>query len=148
MMVASSNHRENAMIRTSLLTCALAVAALPAFATEVTFEVAGIASAEGHVMVALYDEGSFLKKPLAALRLKPSGGSVSGTFGDVPAGVYAAVAFHDENGNGRLDFNPMGIPLEKTGFSRDAQGVMGPPSFADSKFEVNGAATAIIVTLR
>lgn len=136
------------MIRMSLLACALAFSALPALATEVTFEVTGIASTEGHVMVALYDEAGFLKKTVTATRLKPSGGSVSGTFGDVPAGVYAVVAFHDENGNGKLDFNPIGIPLEKTGFSRDAQGVMGPPSFADSKFEVSGAAKAIIVTVR
>jgi uncharacterized protein (DUF2141 family) len=147
-MVASPNHQENAMIRKSLLACALAAAALPVFATEVTFEVAGIASDEGHVMVALYDEGGFLKTMVKGARLKAAGRSVSGTFGDVPAGVYAAVAFHDENGNGKLDFNPMGMPIEKMGFSRDAQGVMGPPTFADSKFEVNGAATVVSITLR
>jgi uncharacterized protein (DUF2141 family) len=136
------------MIRKSLLAFTLAAAALPALATEVTFQVAGIESAEGHVMVALYDENGFLKKAVKGARVKPAGASVAGTFGDVPAGSYAAVAFHDENGNGKLDFNPIGIPIEKTGFSRDATGLMGPPSFADSKFEVNGAATAIVVTLR
>jgi uncharacterized protein (DUF2141 family) len=135
------------MIRKTLLACTLA-AALPAFATEVTFEVAGLSSAEGQVMVALYDEGGFLKKAVKAKRVKAAGGSVSGTFGDVPAGDYAAVAYHDENGNGKLDFNPIGMPIEKTGFSRDARGTMGPPTFADSKFEVNGAAMAVTVTLR
>lgn len=136
------------MIRKSLLACALAAATLPAFATEVTFEVAGVAGAEGQVMVALYDEGGFLKKAVKAKSLKPGGASVSGTFGDVPAGIYAAVAYHDENGNGKLDFNPVGMPIEKLGFSRDAQGLMGPPAFADAKFEVNGAAAAVTLTLR
>jgi uncharacterized protein (DUF2141 family) len=147
-MVASSNPRENAMIRKSLLACVFAAAALPAVATEVTFEVAGTESDEGHVMVALYDESGFLKKAVKALRLKPAGGKASGTFGDVPAGAYAAVAYHDANGNGKLDFNPMGMPIEKMGFSRDAQGLMGPPGFADAKFEVNGSATAVLLTLR
>ena len=36
-------------------------------------------------MVALYDEGGFLKKAVKATRVKPAIGRVSGTFGDVPA---------------------------------------------------------------
>ena len=100
---------------------------LPALATELTFEVTGIEAAEGVVMVALYDEANYLKKPLKGQRVKADGKAVSGTFGDVPPGVYAVIAFHDENANGKLDKNLVGIPIEKLGYSNNAKGLFGPP---------------------
>ena len=135
------------MIRKSLLACALAAATLPAFAAELTFEVTGIEGAEGQVMVVLYDEAGFLKKPLMGVRLAPAGKTVSGTFGEVPTGFYAVIAFHDENANGKLDRNLLGIPTEKLGFSNNAKGMMGPASFADAKFEVTDTSKAVVVTL-
>lgn len=135
------------MFRNRLIAAALAAATLPALATELTVEITGMEGAEGQVMVALYDEASFLRKPLKGLRLKPDGKSVSGTFSDVPPGLYAVIAFHDENGNGKLDRNLIGVPTEKLGFSNNAKGFMGPASFADAKVEVNGAAKSVAVTL-
>jgi uncharacterized protein (DUF2141 family) len=135
------------MFRKSLLACALAAATLPALATELTFEVAGVEGAEGQVMVALYDEAGYLRKPLKGVRLAPGGKTVSGTFGEVPSGFYAVIAFHDENANGKLDRNLIGIPIERLGYSNNAKGMMGPASFADAKVEVNGASKAVRVTL-
>ncbi|MFX8281946.1 DUF2141 domain-containing protein, partial [Acinetobacter baumannii] len=37
--------------------------------------------------------------------------------------------FQDANGNGRLDMNAMGMPVEPFGFSNDAVGNFGPPRF-------------------
>jgi uncharacterized protein (DUF2141 family) len=136
------------MLRNALFASALAAAALSATATELSFQIAGIEGAEGQLLVALYDEGGFLKTAFKSVRLKPDGGTAAGTFGDVAPGVYAAVAFHDENGNGKVDFNPVGIPVERMGFSNDAKVLMGPPSFAASKFDVEGAAKSIAFTLR
>jgi uncharacterized protein (DUF2141 family) len=135
------------MIRKSLLACALAAATLPALATELTFEVTGIEGAEGQVMVVLYDEAGYLKKPLKGVRLAPGGKTVSGTFGEVPTGFYAVIAFHDENANGKLDRNLIGIPIERLGYSNNAKGTMGPASFGDAKVEVTGASKAVLVTL-
>lgn len=135
------------MLRICLIVSALAAATLPALATELTVEITGMEGAEGQVMVALYDEASFLKKPLKGLRLKPDGKTVSGTFGEVPPGVYAVIAFHDENGNGKLDKNLIGIPTERLGYSNNAKGLMGPASFADAKVDVNGAVKSVSLTL-
>jgi uncharacterized protein (DUF2141 family) len=55
-------------------------------------------------------------------------------FKDVPYGRYAAVAFHDEDGNGQMRKNWVGMPKEGIGASRDAQGLMGPPSFRAASF--------------
>ena len=137
----------NRSIVAAILAAAILAAALPALATEFTFEIAGIEGAEGLVMVALYDETNYLKKPLMGRRLKPEGKAVSGTFGDVPPGVYAVIAFHDENGNGKLDKNLVGMPIEKLGFSNNAKGLFGPASFADSKVEVNGSVKSVSLTL-
>jgi len=41
----------------------------------------------------------------------------------------AITAFHDSNGNGELDKNPIGIPTEKYGFSKNPTLGFGPPSF-------------------
>jgi hypothetical protein len=42
---------------------------------------------------------------------------------------YAVIVFHDENDNGLLDENAMGVPVEGYGFSNDAQGFLSAPSF-------------------
>lgn len=134
-------------MRPSAIAAVLAsAAALPAVATELSFEVTGLESTAGQVLVALYDEASFLRKPIKAFRLAPAK-SVTGTFGDVPPGVYAVSVTHDENGNGRLDLNAVGIPIERYGFSNNPF-LMGPPRFEDARIEVNGATRLVSIALR
>ena len=134
------------MIRHALLAAALAAAG-PALATDVTFEVSGIEAQVGHVLVILYDEGSFLKKPLKEVRLDPAPPKVSGTFRDVPEGVYAITAIHDENDNGKLDSNLIGIPTERYGFSNNPS-LWGAPKFSDAKVSIAGGTQHFAIRLR
>lgn len=63
----------------------------------------------------------------------------------VPAGVYAISIFVDKNQNGKLDtrsFIP--LPTEQFGFSQDAIGRFGPPSFKAASFTVEGLSDQII----
>ncbi len=53
-------------------------------------------------------------------------------------GRYAVAVMHDENSNGKLDTNFLGIPKEGTGASNDAKGAMGPPKFDDATFDYAG----------
>ena len=57
---------------------------------------------------------------------------------DLPEGVYAIGIFVDVNRNNRMDRNFIGIPKEQYGFSNDARGRFGPPSFAEASFTVSG----------
>jgi uncharacterized protein (DUF2141 family) len=41
---------------------------------------------------------------------------------------------HDENANGKLDTNFVGMPREGVGASNDAKGHMGPPKFNAASF--------------
>jgi len=134
------------MMRT-LLAASLA-AALPALATDVSVEITGAASSKGQVLVALYNEETFLKKPLKTLRIDLAPGTaVTGVFRDVPEGTYAVVAFHDENGNSKVDRNLIGIPTEKIGFTNNPT-LWGPPRFSDAKFVLGGTAQRFAITLR
>jgi uncharacterized protein (DUF2141 family) len=59
-------------------------------------------------------------------------------FEDIPPGTYALAVIHDENMNGLLDTNMLGIPKEGYGFSNDATGWLGAPSFEAASFRYDG----------
>ncbi len=56
------------------------------------------------------------------------------TIKDLSKGKYAVQIYHDENRNGKLDFNFLGIPKEGYGFSNDARGFMSEPAFEKQLF--------------
>lgn len=69
-------------------------------------------------------------------------------FEDIPPGTYAMAVVHDENKNGKLDVNWLGVPREGYGFSNDATGVLGSPPFAAVSFPYNGQNLDLTMTLR
>jgi len=69
-------------------------------------------------------------------------------FMDLPPGRYALVVLHDENMNGRIDYNWLGIPREGYAFSNDVHGKLGAPSFEQAAFVYDGKALELTVTLR
>lgn len=77
-------------------------------------------------------------------RVAAKRGTVAVRLTNVPGGQWAVEIFHDENGNGKLDRNGLGIPVEGVGFSRDARGQYGPPTFDAAAIVVNGATTVIV----
>jgi uncharacterized protein (DUF2141 family) len=118
-------------------------------AARVTVTIDGIRSTDGLVMAALFDTPatfpqSFLKGQSAAAQMP----SVTLVFDDVVPGRYAMSAFHDRNGNGKLDRGPFGIPKEPFGFSRDARAMMGPPSFDEAAFDVPAAGLSLVIHLK
>ncbi len=55
------------------------------------------------------------------------------SFKGLPAGEYVVQMYHDENNNQKMDRNAFGMPTEGYGFSNEAIGSMGPPSFEEMK---------------
>jgi uncharacterized protein (DUF2141 family) len=45
---------------------------------------------------------------------------------------FAIAVYHDENNNSEFDRNALRIPTERYGFSNDARGKLGPPSFDEA----------------
>ena len=62
-------------------------------------------------------------------------------------GQYTIILFHDENGNGKLDKNALGVPTEPYGFSNNVRGFLGPPDFEEAIMEVNAGDKAVRIAL-
>lgn len=108
-------------------------------AQPMTVRLNGIEHDGGTVRVALFSDPKTFRKAdqaFAAQEVKASAGTVTVVFDEVPAGQYAVMAYHDENGNGQLDLRFGMIPIEGYGLSNNPK-VMGPPAFKDSQFEVS-----------
>jgi uncharacterized protein (DUF2141 family) len=129
------------MIRTAALIAALALAA-PALAEPtsdltVTFETG---ADTGSVMVALYDAAGYNGgQPVRAVRLDVASGQRTASFAGLEPGEYGIKAFHDVNGDGRMNQNPFGMPTEPFAFSNNAVGNMGPAGWDRARFTVQGA---------
>jgi uncharacterized protein (DUF2141 family) len=69
-------------------------------------------------------------------------------FSPVVPGDYAISAFQDENSNGKLDRNFIGLPKEGVGASNDAKGSFGPPKFDDARFSYKGGLQLLTIHMR
>jgi len=120
-----------------------------AHAADLTVRIEDIPSAKGSIMVAVYDgPGSFLRKPVQTAHTDAAKGAIDIVIKDLPAGGYGIAVFHDANGNGKMDSNFMGIPVEDHAFSNNARGNMGPPSFEQVKFSLPAAGATAKISLR
>jgi uncharacterized protein (DUF2141 family) len=88
----------------------------------------------GVVRCGLFARDGWLKNPVGADAAKINGRHALCVFKKIPAGTYGLSAFHDQNNNGKLDTNLLGMPTEDYCASNNARGVLGPPSFNDAKF--------------
>ena len=55
---------------------------------------------------------------------------------ELKKGVYAISLFVDSNNNKIIDKNLLGIPIEQYGFSNNATGFLGSPSYKDASFNL------------
>ena len=110
---------------------------------SLTIELIGLRSTSGCVLLSLYNaETGFPNKPENAFKKakieKVKATSLSYVFDNLSSGTYAVSIFHDEDCNGEMKTNVLGIPQEGTGASNDARGKFGPPKYADAKFQFTG----------
>lgn len=59
-------------------------------------------------------------------------------FLDIPPGTYALAVIHDENMDGKLGADWLGIPTEGYAFSSGAEASMSAPSFETASFSYDG----------
>jgi uncharacterized protein (DUF2141 family) len=69
------------------------------------------------------------------------------TFENLPYGDYAISVHHDEDNNGKVNSNLLGIPNEGLGASNDAKGFFGPPSFEKAKVTLKKEQISIIINM-
>ncbi len=116
-----------------------------------SIKVGGFESDSGKLMVAVYDNEDAYKagKPRVKEAVLPiSGRKAEVSFDGIPTGLYAVSVFHDENGNGKIDTNFIGIPKEAYGYSNNARGKKGPPKFADIAVTLKEGSNDIQITVK
>ena len=127
--------------------------AAPILAAELAVEVHGIRSGDGSLYVAVHGSATKDTFPsgaatVASFQQRAHAGELRFVLLDLPPGRYAVNAFHDENDNGDLDTNIVGIPSEGFGFANDADATFGPPDFEDAAVDVGDTAEVARMTLR
>jgi uncharacterized protein (DUF2141 family) len=97
----------------------------------------GFENEEGKALIALANtEENYESKSEAyrSAKIDIKNGEAHFSFKDLPFGEYAIKVFHDEDDDGELDTNFLGMPTEDYGFSNNARGSFGPAGWQDAKF--------------
>ena len=113
----------------------------------VVVKVTGLRSEKGQVKIAVFNspEKWLGEQPRYSSTINVDGQTVLWKIADVPYGDYGIAVLHDENKNGKMDKNFVGIPLEPYGFSNNVRVTFGPPTWEKSKFVVKGSTTEVSI---
>jgi uncharacterized protein (DUF2141 family) len=117
----------------------------PATQGCVQVEVQNVRPEQGMLMVAAYgDAASFSKTPLVATQLRAGAATMTFQLCGVSGTQIAITLYQDLNGNGKLDANPFGVPLEPWGAS-GKPAAMAAPTWDATAVPLDG--TPIVVKL-
>jgi uncharacterized protein (DUF2141 family) len=132
----------------------LVVGPSPAFSEstgKLMVDISGFPSSDGYAMVALTNSNESYKggedAAIAKTKTMVVGQKAQVIFTNLPYGWYGISLYHDENNNGKMDKNMMGIPKEAYGFSNNAKGFFGKPDYKDVKFELKSSEKQIDIKL-
>jgi uncharacterized protein (DUF2141 family) len=115
-------------------------------AADLTVTVENLRSNNGQVALCVFSAESSLPalfpdcgkgKAVQIAKAPPLANKAIFLFKGLRDGTYAVAMVHDENGNGELDTNILGIPVEGLGVSNNPR-LMGKPSFAEAQFTIKG----------
>jgi uncharacterized protein (DUF2141 family) len=129
-----------------------ALAAQPAPCPGIHVQIMDIRNSTGSVDCALFDSPAGFPVEVLLMAKKVMIMKVRNTqarcdFEDILPGRYALVVIHDENMNGKLDTNLLGIPKEGYGFSNDVKALLGAPSFSAASFHYDGGILELTISL-
>ncbi len=121
--------------------------------SDITVVVEAFRNAKGQAAIALFrtadgfpawSERAYRRDVVAV-----QNSSATATFRGLPCGRYAVSALHDENRNGKMDRNLLGMPKEGYGVSNDARPKrFGPPEFSEAAIELNTTPRTLSIRLR
>ena len=136
------------MLKSVLLSFTALVASgyLYAQTGQLTVKITGAEQDKGKVFIALSpNEDNYKDNDNAFIEAQADvvDGNSSYTFKNLKNGFYAVKVFHDENENGELDTNFIGIPKEPVGFSNNPK-LRGMPSFDKVRIEVQGNKNIVV----
>ncbi|MCU7693005.1 DUF2141 domain-containing protein [Haoranjiania flava] len=110
---------------------------------NLTIVIPNVKNRSGNIEVGLFNKSTDFPKEnkqfkKVVLKAAPN---TKYTFKDLPDGEYAIAVMHDENADGRCNFNMLGIPKEGYGFSNNVRPKFAAPSFKSVKFSLTNNKT-------
>lgn len=113
------------------------------FTQQVSFkiEINNLKSSDGSIIVSVFkDQKSFKdEEPMKRVVISKKGNMINKTFKTdltLPPGTYGIAVVDDENNDGKMNFNWMGIPKEGFGFSDYYHTGLSRPVFSDFSFDL------------
>ncbi len=127
--------------------CLLLVAPAP---QSVTITLTSSVSENGNMHLAVYDtDRGFSSRQEVISLVRPTNGDPLSLEVDLPAeGEYVLAAFHDLNGNGKLDTNLFGAPTEPYGFGKPAPSKWREPLFTEIATAIVGERADVRIELK
>ncbi|PHS76027.1 MAG: hypothetical protein COB19_01605 [Porticoccus sp.] len=115
-------------------------------------KIPNIKNSTGTVACALFESPAgfpteFLHSATNIMMMKIRDTKARCSFLDIPPGTYALAVIHDENMDGKLNTNFLGVPTEGYGFSSGAEATMSAPSFEAARFSYDGKNLDLIIKL-
>jgi uncharacterized protein (DUF2141 family) len=129
------------------LFAALAVTEV-AHAASVEVRVSGVANGKGEIVVTACDKATFLKTCPISAKAPAAVGVVTVRLPNVPAGEWAFMAFHDQDGDGAMKKTALGLPADGVGLSRAPKARFGPPKFEDSAVVIGATPLDVAIGLK
>jgi len=144
----------DSFVRLTSFVAATAFYAAPAFSessSTVLIEVSGFKNTRGTLNCRLFNKAADFPdgEGIVTLRVPITGPNTSCSFSNVEPGTYAIAVVHDENGNGKLDKNFVGVPSEGYGVSNNKTYALSAPKWDESSFTLGTTESkALLVKLR
>ncbi|MCB9523591.1 MAG: DUF2141 domain-containing protein [Myxococcales bacterium] len=117
----------------------------------IVVDVVGLRSRRGHVLAAVYASAEgFPHDPGGAVRRLTEiidDDEVEVYFEDLPPGRYAVTVLHDEDDDGELSTNVLGIPTDGLGMSNFSTLAFRRPGFDAASFDFEGGEIHIPVRI-
>ena len=120
---------------------AIAFPVLPSLSqstSTVLLEVSSFKNTRGILNCRLFTKASDVPdgEGILTVRTPIAGANTACTFPNVEPGTYAVAVVHDENSNGKLDKNFVGVPSEGYGVSNNKTYALSAPKWDESVFTI------------
>ncbi|MGE0638520.1 MAG: DUF2141 domain-containing protein [Bacteroidia bacterium] len=115
-----------------------------------TLIIKNLASATAPVIVGLYNsKKNFLKVEgrLKEYKFTPSGTTLTTQITDLDYGEFAMAIYQDEDSNGEINKNMIGVPTEGYAFSNNYKPRVKAPSFSDCMFVYDSSTNTVTMNM-
>lgn len=150
--------RHSIVVGCVVFSAVMMIATFPAFVLAqsschgIHVTIPNVRNSAGNLACALFESPAgypteFLHSATNIVMMKARDSQARCHFLDISPGTYALAVIHDENVDGKLATNFLGIPTEGYGFSSGAKATMSAPSFEAASFSYNGQSLDLKIKL-